>query len=184
MALPERSLFCPALYNRNCFVALRKNQTGKDDEEPEFSTPAWFAMLYTTGMGIGTTGMGIGAAVSDNIASALFVTLDNYPISTIMSFVAIILIAAFLITSTDSGTFLVAMLTSGGNQNPARKLKAAWGHPARRGSCCAAGIRWVRGIANGFDCLGISIYAGDAGYVLLIAERLFTRPNLLTVKQR
>lgn len=72
-------------------------------------------------------GASIGAAVTENVASALFVTLGNFPFSSVMSFLAIILIAAFFITSADSGTFVVAMLTSGGSQEPSRQLKATWG---------------------------------------------------------
>ena len=35
------------------FSPYGKIKLGRDDEKPEFSTPAWFAMLFTTGMGIG-----------------------------------------------------------------------------------------------------------------------------------
>ncbi len=88
----------------------------------------WLAVFGGTALNLDIfADAGIGAAVSDNIASALFVTLGNFPISAIMSFLAILLIAAFFITSADSGTFVVAMLTSGGEQEPGRKLKAAWG---------------------------------------------------------
>jgi glycine betaine transporter len=55
------------------------------------------------------------------------VTLGNFPLSSVTSFLAIILIAAFFITSADSGTLVVAMLTSGGSQEPSRKLKATLG---------------------------------------------------------
>ncbi len=33
---------------------------GRDDEEPEFSTPGWFAMLFSAGMGIGLLYNGVG----------------------------------------------------------------------------------------------------------------------------
>ena len=88
----------------------------------------WLAVFGGTALNLDIfADAGISAAVEENIASALFVTLGNFPLSSLMSFLAIILIAAFFITSADSGTFVVAMLTSGGEQEPARKLKAAWG---------------------------------------------------------
>lgn len=88
----------------------------------------WLAIFGGTALNLDIIqGAGIGAAVTDNIASALFVTLGNFPLSSVTSFLAIILIAAFFITSADSGTFVVAMLTSGGSQEPSRKLKATWG---------------------------------------------------------
>ncbi len=88
----------------------------------------WLAVFGGTALNLDIfADAGISAAVEENIASALFVTLGNFPLSSLMSFLAIILIAAFFITSADSGTFVVAMLTSGGEQEPVRKLKAAWG---------------------------------------------------------
>jgi choline-glycine betaine transporter len=67
-----------------------------------------------------------GAEFPDNLdlvaGSALLDTLGNLPLSSTTSFLAIFLIATFFITSADSGTFVVAMLTSGGSQKPTRKL--------------------------------------------------------------
>lgn len=136
----------------------------------------WLAVFGGTALNLDIfAAAGIGEAVSDNIASALFVTLGNFPISSIMSFLAIILIVAFFITSADSGTFVVAMLTSGEEQEPTRKLKAAClGHPARRGCCSTVGSRWTGCAADGFNRLRFSLYAGYADHVLLFAERLFT----------
>nr|WP_239073284.1 BCCT family transporter [Sediminihabitans luteus] len=37
---------------------------GKDDDEPEFSLPAWFAMLFATGMGIGLVYWGVAEPLS------------------------------------------------------------------------------------------------------------------------
>src|SRR5690554_2157193 len=35
------------------FSRYGKIKLGKEDDEPEFSLPAWFAMLFSAGMGIG-----------------------------------------------------------------------------------------------------------------------------------
>src|SRR5699024_4746462 len=40
---------------------------------------------------------------------------------------AVILIASFFVTSADSGTFVLAMLTTGGTLNPSTKVKVVWG---------------------------------------------------------
>jgi len=37
---------------------------GQDDDEPEFSTPAWFAMLFSAGMGIGLVFWGVAEPVA------------------------------------------------------------------------------------------------------------------------
>jgi choline/glycine/proline betaine transport protein len=53
-------------------------------------------------------------AVNDNIDTALFVFFQDYPLSMIINVVAIILIAGFFITSSDSGSLVIDSLTSGG----------------------------------------------------------------------
>jgi choline/glycine/proline betaine transport protein len=56
----------------------------------------------------------IANAVNDNVATALFVFLEDYPFAFILNIIAIILIAGFFITSSDSGSLVVDNLTSGG----------------------------------------------------------------------
>jgi len=53
-------------------------------------------------------------AVNDNVATALFVFLEDYPFAFILNIIAIILIAGFFVTSSDSGSLVVDNLTSGG----------------------------------------------------------------------
>ena len=64
-------------------------------------------------------------AVSTDIA--LFQLLDGLPLSTLLSVVAIVLIVVFFITSSDSGSFVVDMLASGGNPNPPRWSRVLFG---------------------------------------------------------
>ena len=122
----------------------------------------WLAIFGGTALNLDIVqGAEIGAAVTDNVASALFVTLGNFPISSIMSFLAIILIAAFFITSADSGTFVVAMLTSGGSQEPTRKLKAAWG-------ILLGGVAAVLLVAGGLDALQTAAIASAFPFMLVM----------------
>ena len=53
-------------------------------------------------------------AVNDNVATALFVFLEDYPFAFILNIIAIILIAGFFVTSSDSGSLVVDSLTTGG----------------------------------------------------------------------
>ncbi len=122
----------------------------------------WLAIFGGTALNLDIhAGAGIGAAVTDNIASALFVTLGNFPISAVTSFLAIILIAAFFITSADSGTFVVAMLTSGGSQEPTRKLKAAWG-------ILLGGVAAVLLVAGGLGALQTASIASAFPFMLVM----------------
>jgi glycine betaine transporter len=122
----------------------------------------WLAIFGGTALNLDIAeGAGIGAAVSENIASALFVTLGNFPFSSVTSFLAIILIAAFFITSADSGTFVVAMLTSGGSQEPTRKLKATWG-------ILLGGVAAVLLVAGGLGALQTASIASAFPFMLVM----------------
>ncbi|MDR5590995.1 BCCT family transporter [Christiangramia sp. SM2212] len=53
-------------------------------------------------------------AVNSDIATALFVFFQDYPLTMIINIVAVLLIAGFFITSSDSGSLVIDSLTSGG----------------------------------------------------------------------
>ena len=53
-------------------------------------------------------------AVDNDIATALFVFFQDYPLAMVINIVAILLIAGFFITSSDSGSLVIDSLTSGG----------------------------------------------------------------------
>ena len=53
-------------------------------------------------------------AVDEDVATALFVFFQDYPFSMVINVVAVILIAGFFITSSDSGSLVIDSLTSGG----------------------------------------------------------------------
>lgn len=89
----------------------------------------WFSIMGATGLNMELTGAAaIGDAVSADITSALFVMLDNLrPLGALLSIIACLNIATFFITCADSATFVMAMLTSGGNLEPKGGLKVFWG---------------------------------------------------------
>ncbi|MFA9557297.1 BCCT family transporter [Evansella sp. AB-rgal1] len=58
---------------------------------------------------------------------ALFAVLQQYHFGTIMSGIAILLIASFFITSADSATFVLGMQTTNGSMNPPNTVKFIWG---------------------------------------------------------
>jgi len=65
--------------------------------------------------------------VSKPFETILFATFENYPMSTVMSVVAILLVFSFFITSADSATFVLAMQSEGGSLHPNNKIKVLWG---------------------------------------------------------
>ncbi len=57
----------------------------------------------------------------------MFATFSQLPFGFIASVVAIILIITFFITSADSATYVLAMLSDDGNLKPKNNLKIFWG---------------------------------------------------------
>ncbi|MHA6280592.1 BCCT family transporter [Salinimicrobium sp. CAU 1759] len=53
-------------------------------------------------------------AVDDNVATALFVFLEDFPFAVALNIIGVVLIAGFFVTSSDSGSLVVDSLTSGG----------------------------------------------------------------------
>lgn len=57
----------------------------------------------------------------------LFVVMQQYPFATILCVIAMVLLCTFFITSANSGTFVLSMLTSNGELNPPNGKKVLWG---------------------------------------------------------
>ncbi|KAA6186677.1 BCCT family transporter [Thiohalocapsa marina] len=88
----------------------------------------WFAALGGAGIYIELVGAGgIAELVFQDVTRALFVFLDYFPLGQVLGFVALFLIFIFLVTSADSGGFVLSMMTSSGSLNPALAYKLIWG---------------------------------------------------------
>lgn len=88
----------------------------------------WFAVLGGTALHMDfVQGIDITSAVANDVTTAVFVVLEQLPFSGVISVVIILLLVTFFITSADSATFVLAMLSSDGNQNPKNRIKLMWG---------------------------------------------------------
>ncbi|MEL6489035.1 MAG: BCCT family transporter, partial [Cyanobacteria bacterium J06621_3] len=65
-------------------------------------------------------------AVTENVATALFVMLQQLPLTGITSFVGIVLVVVFFVTSSDSGSLVVDNLTSGGKLDSPVPQRVFW----------------------------------------------------------
>ena len=82
---------------------------------PSIVTFFWISAFGSTAVNQALLGDDtIANAVNENVATALFVFLEDYPFAFILNIIAIILIAGFFVTSSDSGSLVVDNLTSGG----------------------------------------------------------------------
>lgn len=80
----------------------------------------WFSVLGGTGIHRQLFGAGDLVDPEDGVVAerVLFDVLGGLPLGTILSILAIFLVAIFFITSSDSGSLVINMLASGGHSNP------------------------------------------------------------------
>ncbi len=91
---------------------------------PTLISIMWFSVFGTTGMNIGLQFPGILDLAPEE---QLFAIFDKLPLGTLLSIIALFLIAVFFITSADSATFVLGMQTSNGSLQPSTRLKIVWG---------------------------------------------------------
>jgi len=72
------------------------------------------------------TGAGISEAVVNEMPTALFVLLQHLPWTSAVSFIAVILIVIFFVTSSDSGSLVIDIITSGGNERAPVWRRVFW----------------------------------------------------------
>ncbi|MFW6157566.1 MAG: BCCT family transporter [Balneolaceae bacterium] len=94
---------------------------------PSIITFLWLSAFGGTAIGLELEGAAaIGDAVQENVATALYVLLEQFPISMITSMVGIVLVMSFFVTSSDSGSLVIDSLTSGGKLNAPKGQRIFW----------------------------------------------------------
>jgi glycine betaine transporter len=91
---------------------------------PALGSFIWFAVFGAMGINLGPE---VAAKAIKSTETALFVVFNNYPLHTLLSIVAVLLLCTFFITSANSATFVLGMLTSQGDLNPSTQKKVIWG---------------------------------------------------------
>jgi len=95
---------------------------------PTVISMVWFSVFGGTALFFEHFGAGgIVNAVSQDPALGFFAVLSNLPLPGVLVTVAMCSVAIFFITSCDSGTYVIGMLTSRGNPNPPLALRVTWG---------------------------------------------------------
>ncbi|PYY65210.1 BCCT family transporter [Curtobacterium sp. MCPF17_003] len=92
---------------------------------PTALTLLWFAVLGGTAIHRQTDGSGglIGSDGSVDIEGSLFAVLGDLPAGMVLTYGAILLIGVFFVTSSDSGSLVMAMIASGGDIEPKNWLR-------------------------------------------------------------
>jgi choline/glycine/proline betaine transport protein len=120
------------------FVGLFIARVSRGRSIREFVTgvlfvPVGFSMMWFTFFGnsaidlILNDGMAsLGEAVSNDVAVALFAFLDQFPFGSVLSFIAILMVVIFFVTSADSGALVVNMLCSNGRDDTPLWQRMYW----------------------------------------------------------
>ncbi len=94
---------------------------------PTLVTFVWMTVFGNTALWLELTGRAeIAAAVSTDTSTAIYAVLENLPIGSVTSLLAASVVSVFFVTSSDSASFVVDMLTSGGHPDPPRWQRVFW----------------------------------------------------------
>lgn len=72
-------------------------------------------------------GVPVAAAVKADVSTAMFALFSALPLGGVMALVATLLVLVFFVTSGDSATLVLAMMSSQGHPNPPNRIKIIWG---------------------------------------------------------
>ncbi len=95
---------------------------------PTILTFFWFSVFGGAGFHLQLKqGIDLATIATENIPLALFQLFSHYPFSLGLSLVAVLLLGVFFVTSADSATFVLSMMTSNGRLFPPAAKKIVWG---------------------------------------------------------
>lgn len=94
---------------------------------PPMVTFLWLGVFGETALYLETVkGAHIAEAVNADVSTAVYAMLAELPLSQLNSALACIVVVIFFVTSSDSASFVVDMITSGGHPNPPIWQRVFW----------------------------------------------------------
>ena len=95
---------------------------------PTLFSVLWFSVFGGNALFLEQQNPGqMGPAILEDPTVGLFAMLRHYPGYYLVSGVSLVLLATFLVTSADSATFVIGMLTTEGDLDPRMGTKVFWG---------------------------------------------------------
>ncbi|MFO8076924.1 MAG: BCCT family transporter [Egibacteraceae bacterium] len=88
----------------------------------------WFTVMGNTAIDVQASGAADiwGAIENAGESVAMFAMLESFPLFNVTAVVAILVIVFFFVTSSDSGSFVIDILSTGGNPNPPIPTRVFW----------------------------------------------------------
>jgi choline/glycine/proline betaine transport protein len=144
--------------------------------------PTVFTLIWMTIFGNSAIDMvlnkgnqALGELASSNTPVALFLFLEQFPWSTLLSMMAVLMIVVFFVTSCDSGAMVVDMLCSNGNNNTPLWQRIYW-----TGSVGI--IAAVLLLADGLGALQTMTIASALPFAIVLCFALFGLVKALRVE--
>nr|WSX49017.1 BCCT family transporter [Streptomyces sp. NBC_00974] len=95
---------------------------------PSGATVVWFCVMGGTAIRLDSTGVvDMASKVKEGTEASLFAMLDALPLGTVTSWIAMLLVMTYFVTSADSASLVMGSLTSRGSLNPPTWLVVTWG---------------------------------------------------------
>ncbi len=94
---------------------------------PTLATFVWLTVFGNAALHVELFGPGgITAAVQADVAVALFKLLEHYPLTSITVALAVCIVITFFVTSSDSASLVVDIITAGGHLEPPKIQRVFW----------------------------------------------------------
>jgi choline/glycine/proline betaine transport protein len=94
---------------------------------PTAVTFIWLTVFGNSAIHVEMFGAGgLAKAVQDNIPVSLFVFLESFPLATVSSLLGVLVVISFFVTSSDSGSMVIDIITAGGNPDPPKPQRLFW----------------------------------------------------------
>jgi len=95
---------------------------------PTILSAIWFTVVGGSAIHLELFGIGgIVDATFNDVSTAIFVTFNGYPLTNLLSTLAMLMVTIFFLTSADSATFVLGMYTCNGDLEPDNSVKSLWG---------------------------------------------------------
>lgn len=113
------------------FIArISKGRTIKEFILGVLFVPTVICIIFFSVFGVSALNIeqnGIDVISNFSLETTTFAVLQHYPLGGFLSLLTVFVIAIFYITSADSATFVLGMLSTGGSINPTNYVKMVWG---------------------------------------------------------
>ena len=109
---------------------------------------------------------GLAAAAQASYGSAIFAMMEFYPFTTLLNALIVVMIVIWFVTSADSASLVVDMLTAGGHDDPPRIQRMFW-------AISSGAIAAVLVVAGGLESLQAAAVVAGFPFTFVILVMMF-----------